>query len=138
MTSLISHNTCGTCDKPVCGGCGHCHPCSGAGPDMCAEPCLTCGTLSGPLLYQEIARNDDDVAEGWRCLRHLVCEGCGANAPSQDADQLWWTRHSPWLCDDCWSNESERAHERMTEDYYGGSSPTLRERLRDAHRQHKR
>lgn len=40
------------------------------------------------------------------------------------------------LCDDCVSDESEAAHERMLENYYGSSSPqTIHEHCADADRQ---
>ncbi len=34
-----------------------------------------------------------------------------------------YTEHGYALCDDCLSSESEAAHERMLDDFYGGSGP---------------
>ncbi len=54
----------------------------------------------------------------------LHCEENGKEAPGTMDD---YGINGPY-CDDCWSNQAEIAHERMLNDYYGGSSPvTLQE-----------
>ncbi len=56
-----------------------------------------------------------------------TCEERGKTVPATSFDGLMA------LCRNCEVNEAEAAHERMLEDYYGGSGPvTLNERYQEA------
>lgn len=52
------------------------------------------------------------------------CETCEENGIERAGEERGlWVGDGPVLCDDCHTSEAEAAHERMLEDYYGGSGP---------------
>lgn len=102
--------------------------------DGTPRPCWNCGEQLSrmPTRWNEIARaaQRDGPPDAWRCADCWRCEQCGDTDPEPAAEPAYDQRR---LCDNCWSNEAEAAHERSLEDYYGGSTPqTLEEQARKA------
>lgn len=62
-------------------------------------------------------------------LHAALCEDCADGG----ADTVATEKHGDTpLCSDCYGNRSERTHEAMCEDYYGGSGPSDQDRFEAA------
>lgn len=60
----------------------------------------------------------------------MNCERC--EEKHDRIREATYVEHGWALCDDCLTTESEAAHERMLEDYYGGSGPVTVQEQYDA------
>ncbi len=83
-----------------------------------AEDC-DCGANFGLLALRESDEpvNLDVLREAWR----TTCERCLEDGKRSAG--RWSVEHGAHLCDSHETSANEAAHERMVENYYGGSAP---------------